>query len=200
MPIYGSIIYGESQQPSNEDIHPYKPDLMRYMPGYYHDSMLMKTILDADADELGKYYYYIEDLFKQLFINSATWGLDIWEKELGLTTDISKTYEERRELIMARLRGVGTITKVLLKNIASAFSGGDVDVIEYPAECRIVIKFIGTKGVPKNMNTFAAMVETVKPAHLAYSFEYTFTWWNKIAELTWAQAGIGTWDDLRIYE
>lgn len=199
MGLYGTLLYGEDLSPGSDDIHPLKPYLMRYMPKYYDASETMQTILDADAEELGRYYYHIEDLFKQLFVNTATWGLAIWESELGLVTDISKDYGERRELIIARLRGAGTITKVLLQNIAAAFSGGDVEVIEYPAEYRFVIKFIGTKGVPKNMNAFIAVVETVKPAHLAYSFAYNFTWWDKVKDLTWAQVGADTWNGLRKY-
>ena len=101
---------------------------------------------------------------------------------------------------MARLRGMGAVGKNVLIRAAAAFSGGDVDVIEYPAEHRFVVKFIGTLGIPKNMASFIEMVEDVKPAHLAYTFEYTFTWWDKVKELTWAQAGMSTWDNLRTYE
>lgn len=198
MPIYGQILYGGTYSPTEEDISLYKPDLMKYLPNYY--GSVMKVIQNANEDEIGLYLYLIEDTFKQLFINTATWGLSIWENELGLPTDISKPNEERREIIMARLRGTGTITKKLLKNVASAFSGGDVDVIEYPNEYRFVVKFIGTKGIPRNMATFSEMLETVKPAHLAHSFEYTFTWWDKVKELTWIQANVKTWDELRIYE
>ena len=50
------------------------------------------------------------------------------------------------------------------------------------------------------MASFIEMIEDLKPAHLTYSFEYTYTWWNKLKEITWAQAGMGTWNDLRVYE
>ena len=199
--LYGVLQYGEELQPTGEDIQPYKPDLMRYLPHYYVSSTIMKAIQDAYAEELGQVYYFLNDFLKQFLTpTTATWGLAFWEQGLGLKTDISKSYEERREIIMARLRGIGTVGKNVLISAASAFSGGDVDVIEYPAEHRFVVKFIGTLGVPKNMASFVEMVEDVKPAHLTYSFEYTYTWWNMLKELTWAQAGMGTWNDLRVYE
>jgi len=198
--LYGVLQYGEELQPTGEDIQPYKPDLMRYLPHYYVSSTIMKAIQDAYAEELGQVYYFLNDFLKQFLTpTTATWGLAFWEQGLGLKTDISKSYEERREIIMARLRGIGTVGKNVLISAASAFSGGDVDVIEYPAEHRFVVKFIGTLGVPKNMASFVEMVEDVKPAHLTYSFEYTYTWWNMLKELTWAQAGMGTWNDLRVY-
>jgi uncharacterized protein YmfQ (DUF2313 family) len=198
--LYGILQYGEELQPAGEDIQPYKPDLMRYLPHFYVSSTIMKAIQDAYAEELGQVYYFLEDFQKQFLTpTTATWGLAFWEQELGLKTDISKSYEERREIIMSRLRGIGTIGRDVIKQAAEAFSGGDVDVIEYPAEYRFVVKFVGTLGVPKNMVSFIEMIEDLKPAHLTYSFEYTYTWWNTLKEITWAQAGMGTWNDLRVY-
>ncbi len=199
--LYGVLQYGEELQPTGEDIQPYKPDLMRYLPHFYVSSTIMKAIQDAYAEELGQVYYFLNDFLKQFLTPTiATWGLAFWEQGLGLKTDISKSYEERREIIMARLRGIGTIGRDVIKRAAEVFSGGEVEIIEYPAEYRFVVKFVGIRGVPKNMASFIEMIEDLKPAHLAYSFEYTFTWWDLLKELTWAQAGMGTWNDLRVYE
>ena len=197
---FGILKYGEWAQPDEKGIEPYKPDLMKYLPSYYDKSEIMKTIQDAYSTEFGYIYFFLEDFLKQFLTpTTATWGLAFWEQELGLKTDISKSYEERREIIMSRLRGIGTVGKDVIKRAAEAFSGGDVDVIEYPAEYRFVVKFIGTFGVPKNMASFIEMIEDLKPTHLTYGFEYTYTWWDLLKELTWAQAGMGTWNDLRVY-
>lgn len=179
----------------------HKLDLMQYLPPYYDRSRIMQAIQAASDDELAAVYAFLEDL-KQQFLTpaTATWGLGIWERELDLQTDISKTNEERREIIMARLKGIGATGKNVLTDAAAAFSGGEVEVIEYPAESRFVIKFTGTLGVPKYMDSFIAMVEDVKPAHLTYSFEYTYVWWIVLKELTWAEAGQKTWNELRVYE
>jgi hypothetical protein len=145
----------EEIKPEAEDLQPYKPDLMQYLPPYYENSAIMKAIHDAYSEEFGYIYFFLEDFVRQFLTpTTATWGLAFWEQELELKTDISKSYEERREIIMARLRGIGTVGKNVLISAASAFSGGDVDVIEYPAEHRFVVKFIGTLGVPKNMGSF----------------------------------------------
>jgi len=198
--LYGVLQYGEELQPTWEDIQPHKPDLMRYLPHYYVSSSIMKAI-QAYAEELGQVYYFLNDFLKQFLTpTTATWGLAFWEQELGLKTDTSKTYKERREIILSRLWGIGTIRKDVIKRAAEAFSGGDVDVIEYPAEHRFVVKFIGTLGVPKNMASFIEILEYFKPAHLTYGFEYTYTVWNTLKVITWAQAGMGTWNDLRVYK
>lgn len=182
---------------------PHRTDLINYLPSYYSDSAIMRSIQDASTQEMSAVYSFINDIKEQILTPvTATWGLDFWEQELGLKVDISKTYEERREVILARLRGLAATGKSVLKNAADAFSGGDADIIEYPPEHRFVIKFTGTVGIPRNMDRFIEMVEDLKPAHLAYSFEYIFTWWNKLKELelSWLQASMGTWDDLKVYD
>ena len=123
--LYGILQYGEELQPIGEDIQPYKPDLMRYLPHFYVSSTIMKAIQDAYAEELGQVYYFLNDFLKQFLTpETATWGLAFWEQELGLKTDISKSYEERREIIMSRLRGIGTIGRDVIKHAAEVFSGG----------------------------------------------------------------------------
>jgi len=202
--LYGILQYGEETQPDEKGIEPYKPDLMRYLPqnkSFYLNSEIMKAIQDAYAIEFGYIYFFLEDFLKQFLTPAtATWGLSFWEEQLGLKTDVSKSYEERREIIMSRLRGIGTIGRDVIKRAAEVFSGGEVEIIEYPAEYRFVVKFVGVRGVPKNMASFIEMIEDLKPAHLVYSFEYTFAWWDLLKELTWAQAGIMTWNQLKEYE
>ncbi len=106
-----------------------------------------------------------------MFIETATWGLSRWEKIFDLPIEIEKNYSFRRERIKAKIRGSGTTTKQLIINIASAFSNGEVEVIEYPNEYRFVVKFVGVKGVPANMKDLTSSIEEVKPAHLAFTFE-----------------------------
>lgn len=197
---YGEYIYGEEGSPTGQEIDGLTPNLMKYLPWYYKDSKVMKEIQDSISKEFGALTYFVKDLEKQFFIDTATWGLSIYEKELGLKTNMSLSYEERREIIKAKLRGRGTTTKAMIKNTAEAFSGGEVDVIEYPEEYYFVVKFIGVKGIPRNMQGFIDMLETIKPAHLAYSFKYTYTVWKHLKQITWNNASAMTWDELKVYE
>ena len=197
---YGEYRYGEEDLPSEQEIEELIPNLMKYLPIYYQNSSTTKEIQDAIAREFGVLNYNIIDLEKQFFIDSATWGLSIYEKELGLQTNMSLTYEERREIIKAKLRGHGTSTKEMIKNTAEAFSGGEVDVIEYPSEYRFVVKFIGVKGIPRNMQSFINMLDDIKPAHLGYDFKYSYTVWGHLKNITWDSGNVMTWNDLKVYE
>lgn len=196
---YGVLQFGEETIPDS-DVEVRAPDLMSLLPWYYKSNVTIEGLQNSIAKELGKLYYNLEDLINQLFIDTTTWGLSIYEKELRLPTNLNLSYEERREIIKAKLWGRGTTTKQMIKDTAEAFSGGEVDVIEYPEEYKFVVKFIGVKGIPRNMQGFIDMLETIKPAHLAYEFKYTYTVWNHLTDLTWGQANAMTWDELRVYE
>ncbi|MCO1603656.1 YmfQ family protein [Desulfosporosinus nitroreducens] len=176
------------------------PDLMKYLPEYYQGIREMKRLQETASDEMGLFLFAIDDVLSQCFVDSATWGLDYWESQLGLTTEVNKPIDRRRESIKAKIRGSGTTTKQMIIDTASAFSGGEVDVIEYPAEYRFEVRFTGVKGIPPNMPGFIQMLEQIKPTHLGYSFKYSYTWWDSLKSLTWNSVNLMTWNELRVYE
>lgn len=128
-----------------------------------------------------------EDLFLQINVSSATWGLNLWEKALGIEIDVCKPLEYRRTRIMSKLRGAGTTTKGMIQNVAESFSNGQVTILEYNNESRFEIKFTGTFGIPPNMDDLTAAIEEIKPAHLAYSYVYIFRTNGQLKPYTNAQ-------------
>lgn len=198
--LYGTIGYSKSSDYADIS-EEYKVDLMKYLPWYYQNSEVMRTIQNANSLEVGKLKYSIDDSVNQLFVDTATWGLDRLEKIFNIETDINKSYEDRREVLKAKLRGSGTVTKQMIKNVAQAFSGGEVEVIEDNANYNFIIRFIGIRGIPKNMQGLIDAIEDIKPAHLGYSFSYTYTTWDFIKnKLTWNQAKEKSWGELKVYE
>ncbi|EKN67508.1 DUF2313 domain-containing protein [Schinkia azotoformans] len=195
---YGELKYGENKV-TDEDLESYSPNLLNYLPPLYRDILEMEKLQNSLSIELGNLYFSKSDIENQLFIESATWGLTFWERVFGIQSNLSLSYEERREIIKAKIRGYGTVTKTMIKEVALAFTNAEVDVIEHPESYSFVVKFIGVKGIPKNMAGFLEIIEIIKPAHLSYSIEYTFTWWDKLKELTWTSAKAKTWNELRVY-
>lgn len=196
--LYGATLFGTDHQEHSSPAT--SVDLFQYLPNYYRGIREFEEIMNAEGEELGKLWSEIDNFPNQFSATTATWGLSFWESELGLAVDPTKPMEWRRERIRAKLRGAGTTTKQMIIATAAAFSGGEVDVIEYPAEHRFEIKFIGVKGIPPNMAGFVDMLEQIKPAHLAYSFKYTYTVWDAVKSLTWAQVSTKTWNELKVYD
>ena len=149
-------------------------NLIDMLPSFYHNSDFVKAYMSSQSVEHNFIKESIDDLVNNLYVNTATWGLDYFEEELGLKTDKAKTYEERRERIKAKKRGNGTTTIKMLKDTALAFECGEIDITEMYADYMFKIKFISQKGMPKNIEDFKSAIDEIKPAHLAYILEFMY--------------------------
>lgn len=206
--MYSKKIYGVSpyldipkkEEEKNEIEIKRETDLLEYLPSFYHNSDIVKAFMESSSIEVDTIKAYLEDLSKNLYVKTATWGLDLFEEELGLVTDKSISYEERRERILAKKRGNGTTTKAMIKNAAEAFSGGEVEVIENFNDYSFIVKFIGVLGIPKNLTLFKNMIEEIKPAHLNYELAFTYVVWDIAKGLSWESIAHKTWTQLKTYE
>ncbi|WP_055107263.1 YmfQ family protein [Paenibacillus ihumii] len=149
-------------------------ELFSYLPGYYETSRVMRGDMDAKGAEMDLLYRALDETLEQFFVKTATWGLDRWEQELGIETDLTKPLEQRRAVVESKLRGAGQFTGRLVKNVAEAYDGGTVDVFFQPEEWSFTIKFIDTIGIPPNLDDLKAVIEELKPAHLAVEYEFSY--------------------------
>lgn len=113
----------------------------------------------------------MKSLLDQLNIDTATWALTVYERELGLKTDVSKSPEERRSLIKSKLRGTGKIGAAQIKLVADSYSNGDVEVT---LDNGIHIEFTSVYGIPSNMADLKAIIREIAPAHLEIEYVFRF--------------------------
>lgn len=201
--MYSDILYGQYNYADDVKREVEKSDcyidLMKYLPKYWHSIKEMIEIQKTLGVEVYRLDKHLENIFEQCFIDTATWGLSLWENELGLSSNKFMSYEHRREIIKAKLRGTSTSTIAMIENVASAFSGGEVEVIEHNDKYMFEIKFVGIKGIPSNMQGLKNALEEVKPAHLGIEYSYTFTLWIDVKNQTWTKVlgSNNTWNDVR---
>lgn len=144
--------------------------LIDLLPANYQNSSEVVDLQNALSVQVEKVQAAKDDLFLQLHVETATWGLSLWEQALGLVIDLSRSYDFRRSRINSKLRAQGVTTAAMIQNVAQSFSSGAVDIIEHNSEYRFDVKFTGTLGTPPNMDDLTAAIEEIKPAHLAYSY------------------------------
>jgi uncharacterized protein YmfQ (DUF2313 family) len=135
----------------------------------------------------------INETLDECFVTTTSKLLGYWETIYGLSVDTTKTDTVRRERIKAKMRGVGTTTKQMIIDTARAYSGGEVEVTENPSGFSFVIKFVGTRGIPDNMEALTLTIEEIKPAHLAFTFEYTYKLWSEVSSSLWGNVSTKTW-------
>lgn len=179
-------------------------NLIDLLPAFYAGSAEVKDIQGALQFWSDTVRSDRDDLMAQLNVLTATWGLNSWEKALGIETDSSRPLDFRRTRVMSKLRGSGTTTAPMIEGIAKAFSNGEVEIIEHNGGYRFEIKFTGVRGVPPNMDDLSSAIEEIKPAHLAYSFIFTYITWDDIEAYnhTWNEweACNLTWDNFETYK
>lgn len=159
-------------------------EMLAFLPGYYSRSRIMGSILDAQGAELDKLWEALDGTLRQFYVSTATWGLERWERELGIAVEPGKPFEQRRSVILSKLRGIGSVTPQLLKTVAEAYDGGTVEVTAQPETYRFTVKFIDTLGVPANLWDLQAAIEEIKPAHLAVDYEYKYLLIDQVQAMT----------------
>ena len=174
--------------------------LMDLLPsGIYGDNATMQELQALFTVNINTLADDFNTMLNECFVGTASALLSRYEEVYGLEVNVSKSNTWRRERITAKIRGTGTTTKQMIEEVAMSFSGGEVAIHEYQEEYRFVVQFIGVKGIPQNMAGLIAALDEIKPAHLVYSFKYTYTIWSQLT-ITWGESRQKLWGDLRIYE
>lgn len=173
-------------------------------PAYYQTSRIFKSYLQVVGAELDNFKSGIQEVLDQFFVSTSDWDLGKWEEELGITTDTSKTDEQRRSTITGKLRGIGTVTFDIIESVANAYENGTVEIESHPETYSFWVSFVDILGIPPNLDDLQAAIEEIKPAHLAVVYMYTYTTWGDVnaAGKTWGQLNtLGlTWEDMKSYE
>lgn len=150
-------------------------ELMGYLPESYLDSPETAVIQAAFQPEIQRVWEGRDGLLAQLDPNTATWGLRYWEEAFGLTVDESGALEQRRSLVIGKIRGSATTTPELLRSVAEGVLGVTVGVGEIFAENRVEIRFDAPNRLPAGLDTLKKLLDEIMPAHLAWDYLITLT-------------------------
>ncbi|MCP8970051.1 YmfQ family protein [Ectobacillus ponti] len=175
-------------------------DMQDYLPRYYVQSKMVGNLLKQEAAEISLLHTSLESMLAQFFVETATWGLSKWEAVCGIPADPLKPIDQRRSVVLSKLRGTGTVTAAHIKNVTESFENGTVEVLEQFSNYEVIITFVGKRGVPPNLRDVERAVREIVPAHLQVTFKFTYLRWDELdaAKLTWNQleAMNKTWEEL----
>ncbi len=124
--------------------------ILNYVPDFLRSIEPIKTVYENEGHESQLYFESIDEVIDQLFVGTATWGLDAWESFLDIETIPDKPNEFRRSVILSKIQGVGTVTSDFVKSVSLAYENGEVEVVE-KGNFEVEIVFTGIKGVPPIM-------------------------------------------------
>ncbi len=159
--------------------------MQRSGPEHFRADPSFMAIIDSEGGEFDQARAAIADILSQFYLETATWGLDLWEAFLGLRTIPGKPDGQRRSLIVSKIRGMGTVTVAMIQNVAESYVNGTVDVIDSPSTYSFIVKFVDARGIPPNLSDIETAIEEIKPAHLAVAYQFTYTLYGELK--TWGK-------------
>lgn len=171
-------------------------ETLELMPDCLRQSVHIQNI-ETVLDEMIKAVNEdIIDLYNQLNVSTATWGLDKWEDDYSLAHNVSLTYQERRERLLSTIRANNSFTEETIKNIAQTYNNCEVEVTE-PSPYTCNIKFVGTHGEPNNLDLFRQALDKVKHAHVSYILEFVYNTYADLTDNTYADMAEFTYSEIK---
>jgi uncharacterized protein YmfQ (DUF2313 family) len=171
-------------------------------PRLYNDNSIMVALWSAEDIALQEIKNHLDNNLNEMFIDTMNVLIERMEDILGLPHYTTKTLDERRSLIKSKLRGYGTVTSTLIKNICDAYTNGDVIITEKPDNYEFDIKFTSVRGIPTNLSDLQNVIHIIKPAHLNVTYSFTYTTWNRLDSLDYDWNMIDslnkTWNEMEV--
>jgi hypothetical protein len=155
----------------------------------YRKDKVTIDLINAIETKLSAIKEKIDDIYKQMFLDYATWYIEIKENEMGLNKkldDLSK----RRAYVKTRLLGTGTATKKLLENTANTVPGVEVE-INFKG-MTVEINFLKCEN-NKYLGIVKRAIENMMPYHLDLALKYEHVTWGELKGTTWGNVKKYTW-------
>ncbi len=169
---------------------------------YNEDAELHNADIKMHSNQLDAVEASNGYLLEQAFVQTASEEGISWYEQQYKISPINTSLEERKTNVMAKEIGSQGIRPELLKLAIQAY-GYEVEIIELFSQYRFQIKFIDARGIPSNITDLQAIVEKLKPGHLAFEFIFTYMTWSEHDSYnkTWNQwdALNLTWDEFEAY-
>lgn len=147
----------------------YLTDVNYYLPKFLTNDPAFAETQRVLSWEHEQYRLKVIDFAKQFHPQTATWGLNVWEEELGLTTDTSLDLELRRARVMAKLLGTSPMTVENTNKLVNLFTDdGKAYIEELPKDG--VIRIVIPSDVA-HTDEMRKSLDEMLPAHLDYNFQ-----------------------------
>lgn len=183
---------------SNRD---YFTTMLNYLLNYERKSKPFIEIIKAYDKEFRRLEQDTEVVDRNMFLDTAIERLNIYERDLGIESINNLDYRQRREQVLSRNRAsFEQTTEETIKNVASGYSNGEVEVNPTSVVGVYEIQFTGTKGIPDNLDGLKKALDIIIPAHLGLSYVFTYNNWGFVKGKTWNNVITLTWDELQIWD
>lgn len=168
--------------------------VINFINKIFRNDDISKHIAKISQTALENIEIKITDIKSNIFLDTSTWGMDIFEKDLNIEYVEDKTTDERKAIISAKWRGAGKLTLELIQDTVKAYT---TNVVSVRFNGTIIIDFSDKIGVPNDVDSLMKSVEDIKPAHLGVDYIFRYRTWGDLQPFTWKAIDKYSWKNVK---
>lgn len=170
--------------------------LIEYLPVYLRQYREIQVIMGVEQVDFDEFWQCVADVYDDQFIHSLTgYGVDRWERMLGITPPPDSTLDERKFKILAMLNFTLPYTYRRLQEILTSLVGANnFRTALYHGEYRLIVKLALES--ERSFNDVAEMLDNVCPANLILNV-YMFNTHKLLRPFTHSELAVYTHEGVR---
>ena len=181
----------------------YKERMNSYYPEVIRAITEFQAIIDSEYPEFESLAEGVENVTNDAyFLTMGEERVTEWERMLNIQPIEGSSVSDRRETIVARIRGQGKLNTQTINAIVNTFTGGTAN-----AWVKDSVLYVEITPSPNNKQYKFANVEhelSLKvPAHLGFQVSRNYYTWNdiKASAPTWndVKNSFNTWNDVYVF-
>lgn len=135
----------------------------------YDNSYVGLWMFEAIGREYDGMWDIVNSLPDQLFPQSVTWAIELWEERYGITPSSTQTLEERRQAIISARSIPAPFLPSTLEKYIYSLTGRQARVTDHVSDFTFGIEVITTDGMRSaDLKEIVAYIDRHKPSHMSY--------------------------------
>jgi hypothetical protein len=178
----------------------YRERMLGYYPQVIQAIMEFKAIIEAEYPEFERLAENHEKVIADAYLTTMSEErIEQWENMLGIHPVEGSSVNDRRDTIIARIRGQGKLNTALINNIVNTFTGGTAN-----SWVKNGVLYVEITPPPENKSYIFSNVqqelENKLPAHLVLNVSRNYYEWREVknSSATWQDVlnEFGTWKEV----
>jgi hypothetical protein len=180
----------------NKRMNSYYPEVIRSIAEF-------QAIIDGESSEFEGLSFERTNVLNNAYLTTMDeYRIKEWEKILKIKPLENSTVDDRRDTVIARIRGQGKLNTALINTIVNTFTGGSA--VSWVKDS--VLYVMVTPSPTNKQYRFENVEQELKtkvPAHLGFQVSRNYYTWNQTKETysTWQDVkdNFETWNDVYIF-
>lgn len=181
----------------------YGQRMIDYYPQVISCIQEFKAIIKSEYPEIEELHTIGNRVLDNAYLlTMAEERVEQWENVLGIKPIDDSTIDDRRDTVIARIRGQGKLNSTLINSIVNAFTGGTAN--SWVQDSILYVEITPPPGNKQfKFDNVEQELSKKVPAHLGFSISRNYYTWDEIQKsyATWQDIkdGFDTWQNVIIF-